>query len=319
MFSQQELTANNTTNELLPRDKFQHLVVQSMATLESIMNNEEIPASERASIALKILEMAGGNFQNAAPQMTPLPTQTSAIVESQQLTISPRNSSYTTLPTQTTNGVKTNKIQSDAVQQPSILIPCTNYILIDNFLTPEENEYAMQVALDKRADYTQSSTTTQANNYRKSYVLFSQNYPELSEIMQRKVVANLPEILPKINHQQFPISEIEIQLTAHNDGCFYKMHNDAGSEKTATRELSYVYYFHQEPKGFSGGELKLYDTELNGSMVITQKNFRLIEPRNNTIVFFNSRSRHEVLPVVCPSKAFEKSRFTLNGWIRREG
>ena len=55
-----------------------------------------------------------------------------------------------------------------------------------------------------------------------------------------------------------------MQLTAHNDGCYYKIHNDAGSEKTANREISYVYYFYQEPKAFSGGELKIYDTELKG-------------------------------------------------------
>ena len=108
-----------------------------------------------------------------------------------------------------------------------------------------------------------------------------------------------------------------MQLTAHNDGCYYKIHNDAGSEKTANREISYVYYFYQEPKAFSGGELKIYDTELKGGGAITHQNYKTITPVNNSIVFFNSRCRHEVMPVLCPSKAFEHSRFTVNGWIRK--
>ena len=44
---------------------------------------------------------------------------------------------------------------------------------------------------------------------------------------------------------------------------------------------------------------------------------RLIEPRNNSIIFFLSRYMHEVLPVSCPSQSFADSRFTVNGWVRR--
>ncbi|NEP46170.1 MAG: hydroxylase [Okeania sp. SIO2H7] len=300
MLTQKQLTDKNTeTNRVLP-DKFQHLVARSMDVLESIINNENVPSAERASVALKILEMGG------------VSPQTSSTVEERQLNRYPRNGSYTQIATPPASG-----IQPTLIQQQSLFIPCSHYISIDNFLTPEENQYALDVALQKQKDYIESSTTTQANNYRKSYVLFAQFYPELSEFIKGKVVATLPEILSKLNHRYFPISEIEIQLTAHNDGCFYKMHNDAGSEKTATRELTYVYYFHKEPKAFSGGELKFYDTELKGNVVNTLQNYKLIEPINNRIIFFNSRSRHEVLPVICQSKAFEDSRFTLNGWIRR--
>lgn len=309
MLTQELLNNKNTANNTVLPDKFQHLLAQSMDVLESIINNEAISAAERASIALKILEMGGVSSQTSPA--------TSVGVDSNQLSRNSRNGNYTQIATPSTNGMQTNAIKPSLIQQESIFIPCSNYVKIDDFLTPEENQYALNIALQRQHDYIESSTTTQANNYRQSSVLFAQHYPELSELIKSRIVAILPEVLSKLNQRPFAISEIEIQLTAHNDGCFYKMHNDAGSEKTATRELTYVYYFHQEPKAFSGGELKLYDTELKGNTVTTHQNYQLIEPENNRIIFFNSRSRHEVLPVVCPSKAFEDSRFTLNGWIRR--
>ncbi|MEO1185168.1 MAG: 2OG-Fe(II) oxygenase, partial [Cyanobacteria bacterium J06636_27] len=123
---------------------------------------------------------------------------------------------------------------------------------------------------------------------------------------------NIHKLIP-----EFSVSHVEMQMTAHNDGAFYKAHTDAGSEKTKTRELTYVYYFYQEPKQFSGGELKIYDTEVQGKKVIQKENSQVIEPRNNSIVFFNSRCKHEVLPISCSSNEFKASRFTLNGWLRR--
>ena len=105
-------------------------------------------------------------------------------------------------------------------------------------------------------------------------------------------------------------------MTAHNDGCFYKIHPDVGSPDTQTRELTYVYYFYQEPKQFAGGNLKIYDTEIRQSGIDKNGSSQIVEPRNNSIVFFNSRCLHEVLPIKCPSQSFEHSRFTLNGWLR---
>jgi Rps23 Pro-64 3,4-dihydroxylase Tpa1-like proline 4-hydroxylase len=115
----------------------------------------------------------------------------------------------------------------------------------------------------------------------------------------------------------FVVSQIEAQLTAHNDGQFYKVHNDNGSQDTATRELTYVYYFYQDPKPFTGGELVIYDSKVQNNYYVQAESYKMVEPRNNSIVFFLSRYMHEVLPIRCPSQEFVNSRFTINGWIRR--
>ena len=44
---------------------------------------------------------------------------------------------------------------------------------------------------------------------------------------------------------------------------------------------------------------------------------RLVQPLQNQLVCFPSGCLHEILPVVCPSGAFEHSRFTINGWFHQ--
>jgi SM-20-related protein len=50
----------------------------------------------------------------------------------------------------------------------------------------------------------------------------------------------------------------------------------------------------------------------NGKLVATDS-YQLIEPRHNTIVFFQAAMMHEVMPVRVPSRQFRDARFTGNG------
>ncbi|MDZ7969336.1 MAG: 2OG-Fe(II) oxygenase [Nostoc sp. DedSLP03] len=205
--------------------------------------------------------------------------------------------------------------QSEKVQFQNDYILASDYIQIDNFLKPEEHKNLLKYVLKKESDFLPSNTSTNDINYRQSMVVYS--FPEFSELILKKIQAMIPDIISKLNLPSFSVSQIESQLTAHNDGNYYKLHNDNGSPDTATRELTYVYYFYQEPKSFSGGELLIYDSKIDNNVYINAETFKTVEPRNNSIVFFLSRYMHEVLPVSCPSQAFGDSRFTINGWVRR--
>ncbi|NJK65526.1 MAG: proline hydroxylase [Microcoleus sp. SU_5_3] len=191
----------------------------------------------------------------------------------------------------------------------------SRYAQIDNFLTTAEKNKLIKYVLAKESQFVTTSTSTNAEDYRRSMVLHS--FPEFSELMVNRIKAILPDVLRKLNLTSFAIGEIESQLTMHNDNNFYKLHNDSGSPDTATRFFTYVYYFNREPKAFSGGELLIYDSKIENNFYVADQSFRTVEPRNNSIVFFLSRYMHEVLPVSCPSKAFADSRFTINGWVRR--
>ncbi|MEG4068833.1 2OG-Fe(II) oxygenase [Microcoleus sp. Pol11C2] len=191
----------------------------------------------------------------------------------------------------------------------------SRYAQIDNFLTPAEKNKLLKYVLAKESEFVSTSTSTNAEDYRRSMVLHS--FPEFSELMVNRIKAILPDVLKSLNIPSFPLGEIEAQLTMHNDNNFYKLHNDSGSPDTASRFFTYVYYFYREPKAFSGGELQIYDSKIENNFYVADQTFRTVEPRNNSIVFFLSRYMHEVLRVSCPSKAFADSRFTINGWVRK--
>jgi Rps23 Pro-64 3,4-dihydroxylase Tpa1-like proline 4-hydroxylase len=183
-------------------------------------------------------------------------------------------------------------------------------------LTLEEKNRLLDYVLQQESAFAPTSTSTGDLDYRRSMILYS--FPEFSKLIVNRIKAILPDVFRTLGLSPFPLSQIESQLTSHNDGNYYKVHNDNGSPDTATREFTYVYYFYREPKPFSGGELIIYDSKIENNFYVQADSFKTVEPRNNSIVFFPSRYLHEVLPVSCPSKAFADSRFTINGWVRRQ-
>jgi len=200
--------------------------------------------------------------------------------------------------------------QQPEARKPEITaILASEYVQINNFLTVEEHKLLLDYVFQKESAFVPTSTSTGDDDYRRSMILYS--FPEFSQLIVNRIQAILPDVFRKLNLSLFPLAEIETQLTSHNDGNYYKIHNDNGSPDTATREFTYVYYFYREPKGFSGGELVIYDSKIENNFYVQADSYKMVEPYNNSIVFFLSRYLHEVLPVSCPSKAFADSRLLL--------
>lgn len=191
------------------------------------------------------------------------------------------------------------------------------FVQIENFLSTADNQRALEIAITSPDQFVASKTTTGAVNYRESSILYATKFPEYYKFMKSRILETLPKVLAELNHPPFTVNEVEMQLTAHHNGGYYKIHNDSSSAKTKTRTITYVYYFYHEPKAFTGGQLRLYETELKNGSAFNKPTFKTIEPINNSIVFFDSRCKHEVMPVSCGSEEFKHGRFTLNGWVRR--
>jgi len=194
-----------------------------------------------------------------------------------------------------------------------------DYYCIDNFLTPEEISLLWNFVEENRENFEPTKTSTNAVDYRKSFVLPATYFPALYAALSSRLMFLFPKIAYELVHPEFEVGSVEMQLTATNDGGFYKTHNDSGHAESQKRELTYVYYFNREPKQFTGGALQLYKTDLNsGELELPDEQSILIEPIHNRIIFFDSRLMHQVLPARVASKDFFDSRFTLNGWINRK-
>jgi Rps23 Pro-64 3,4-dihydroxylase Tpa1-like proline 4-hydroxylase len=202
-----------------------------------------------------------------------------------------------------------------AVEASTPAVVKSRYVLLENFLAPAEHAELLRLLEAEEKRFVDSSVSTNDPDYRRSKILY--DVPEVARLFRERIAAVAPSVMKELGIPAFQRGETEVQLTAHNDGNYFKLHNDSGSADTATRGLTYVYYFFNEPKAFAGGQFRLYDS------VIAENQYRCgphavdIDPKNNSVLLFAPHCHHEVLPVRCPSKRFRDGRFTVNGWVRR--
>lgn len=137
-----------------------------------------------------------------------------------------------------------------------------------------------------------------------------------------ELLAAIDEVLPAVEHTlgvSCAHTEPEYTLNVHNDGDYYRSHQDTSPEYAPRRLLTFVYYLHRTPRPFTGGELRVFDAALPLHTGTTgdwrQRTWRDWEPEHDSIVFFLPTAWHEVRPVACPTGRHADSRFAVNGWL----
>ena len=195
-------------------------------------------------------------------------------------------------------------------------------VVLDEFLAPQELEQLTRFTLEHEADFQTSEVLSpQAEggmvnyDHRRSRVLMDLGHHQ--DLMLERIQTVLPEVLKKLDMEEFSIAALEAQITASNDGDFFHFHSDNASDRVASRYLTFVYFFHREPQPFEGGQLRIHDAHLEGNEYVSEGSYQSIVPRQNQIVFFPCQLMHEITEVKCPSQRFADSRFTVNGWLRR--
>ena len=194
-------------------------------------------------------------------------------------------------------------------------------VVLEEFLAPAEFEALMAHTLASESEFQVSEVISPDIGgavdfeYRRSRIL--QELGTHRDVVLNRIRSLLPRAFEQLGHGPFAVSRVEAQITASNDGDFFRWHNDNGHGEIATREITFVYFFHREPKQFQGGELRLYDSRWENGMYRPQESYRTIVPQQNQAILFLSSLAHEITRVECPSKAFADSRFTLNGWLHR--
>jgi Rps23 Pro-64 3,4-dihydroxylase Tpa1-like proline 4-hydroxylase len=198
-----------------------------------------------------------------------------------------------------------------------LLLP---YVQIRDFLARAELDALLDYALSHPSIFEPAMLGVADNVRSRPEVrkaLVSRDLGAIDERLRIRFRAALPLLMEKTGVPDPPPDKLELELAAHGDGAFYLPHIDlttaADGEKPdskSQRVLSAVFYFHVEPKHFSGGELRLFRLGDESSFVD-------IEPLQNSLVAFHSWMRHEVRPVAVPSNQFRDSRFAINCWYQR--
>ncbi|MBC7544209.1 MAG: 2OG-Fe(II) oxygenase [Candidatus Sericytochromatia bacterium] len=174
------------------------------------------------------------------------------------------------------------------------------------FLPDAQHNALLAYTIAREHMFTAAKTASAADEYRRT--LFCNDLGPFRSLFQQVIAGALRDVIVSLGMDHFDVCLFEAQLLAYQDGNHFTAHRDVGRDQLASRTLSFVYYFHQQPKRFSGGELVLFGRSIDDVL-------QTVSPQDNAIVFFDSRRMHEVRPVQVPSGDFADGRFAVTGWL----
>jgi hypothetical protein len=190
-----------------------------------------------------------------------------------------------------------------------------NIVRFANFLPSSIAKSLLDEAIGLRERFAPASTIGPRTDERRS--LICRPPDEMLAPLIREVTPRLTSIVGRLGLENRPFTGAECQLIASGHGDFYKSHTDNNRSERSPRKMTFVYYLHRQPAGFTGGELRLYDDQPNENPLELASSFQTVQPTHNSIVFFNPSTVHEVMPIAVPSQQFQDSRFAINGWLLR--
>jgi hypothetical protein len=187
------------------------------------------------------------------------------------------------------------------------------FVLLDDYLDEGTHQGLLAHALSDARTYipTELERTPGGDSFRTGLVTF--DLGPFGELIRARVQAQLPRLCARLGLVPFEAAHIQLKIAAYGSGDHFKAHQDNG-ERHPDRKISFVYYFHREPKPYEGGDLLLYDSRFAPRAFLRTRYTRII-PRNNQVVFFPSEYFHEVEPIISGGADFRGSRFTIAGHI----
>lgn len=195
------------------------------------------------------------------------------------------------------------------------------FVLIDGFLDAEHQARLWEVVAAPTAEFFAGSIKgapgeVTDTNLRQAQVMRRAG-PIHAWFMPLLEAAASADVLARLGVAPFEPGTRELQVTRHDDGAHLWMHIDIGPAHPL-RHLTYIYYFHREPRRFDGGDLLLFDQAPDGkrSDLIS---FTRIAPLNNRLLLFPPNRLHQVSRVSSESHDPLDARWTVNGWLNRRG
>jgi len=190
--------------------------------------------------------------------------------------------------------------------------------IFEEFLGPAELDRLHGYAQARAADFAESRCVgkdmggVHDPQHRRSLVLY--DLGDFRDLVGRRIMRTLPLVFHRLGIDACPITALEMQFTASNDGDFFRAHTDSDNGLVSRRWVTFVYFCHRQPVAFTGGALLIYGRDSVTGVDLTDMGYS-IHPTQNAIVFFRSDRLHEIVPVSCPGRTFVDGRMTVNGWL----
>ena len=216
-----------------------------------------------------------------------------------------------------TRGLAGHSLGDPAGDAPSI--GGTKILVLDEFLARPELDALVGWVIAQEPQFGASQVIAPSSRnglasreHRRSKVLHTSG--PVREIFEQRLMSVLDHVRLGLGLAPFAVRKIETQITASNDGEYFRPHTDNSHSLLTGRHLTFVYFFHREPARFSGGRLRFYERGRNPADPAPGSMFAQVVPRQNQVVFFAPHYLHEIETINCPSHRFLDSRFTVNGW-----
>ena len=188
------------------------------------------------------------------------------------------------------------------------------FVVLDDFLGRETNRRLLDDALARESIFTTTELQNSDEYGRQQRTnLVTYDVGAAGEALCALVRQHYPLVCARLNMPAPALQFIQRKIAAYRHGDYFNAHQDNGLNHK-DRRISFVYYFHQEPKPYRGGDLLLYDSRFDPRAYVRTL-FTRIVPRNDSIIFFPSEYFHEVVAVDTDVGEFSASRFTIAGHL----
>ena len=190
------------------------------------------------------------------------------------------------------------------------------FVRIANFFSQDDRDRLFQIAREYRGDferltiYSQEGEELHEEEQVRTQIGLKGNR-EVPEIVKTSILELLPSVLPRLQIDPFPIGFFSAELALSRDGHFALAHRD---DHDGRFKVSFAYYFYQQPKSFSGGDLLLYDSDTEKREFLSAQ-FTQVKHADNSLLLFPSTYFHQITRVSCPTNQFEHGRFAVAGII----
>ena len=186
------------------------------------------------------------------------------------------------------------------------------FAYIENFLPRTEHERVLAIALSMAPRFTKARLSSGEHldeSKRRGLAIDQVGCDTLRRLLVAKLHPLLSSIQERLRLSPKRPTSANIDLAAYLHGNFCWAHCDASPRPYPQSSMNAVYFFHRQPLTFSGGDLLLYDTDVETG-ISSRLAFSRIAPTSNSLVLLPTTYFHAVTQVASRSSELRDARLS---------